>query len=306
MDTKFYQEFLVLAEQKNYVNAAARLFISQSVLTKHIQKMEGELGAKLFSRTTHCISLTEYGEILVPYARQILEKETALSQEILHAKNANGRHLTIGTITAVSPYGISDLLSSFRQKYPDITLDIEYGESEDLVKYVKERKVDLAFVRSRNSEGSRNIPPDSELVVRPFRTDHLAAVVPKNHPLAQYSELTFEQIIRENLMFLGKDKFPYRLVEQYAALAQVTPNVILNTSQAPMLIQFAGKGLGIAVMLEPVARFNATEDVVVIPLEKQYSLHLKTVFRTENLGKAVVKLLFDYIDWFRVQQGYEE
>ena len=305
MDTKYYQEFLVLAEQKNYVNAAARLFISQSVLTKHIQKMEDELGAKLFSRTTHSISLTEYGEILVPYARQILEKEAALSQEILHAKNAHGRHLTIGTITAVSPYGISDLLSSFRQKYPDITLDLEYGESEDLVKYVRERRVDLAFIRSRNADGISNIPSDSELTTRLFRTDHLAAVVPKDHPLAQYSELTFEQIIRENLMFLGKDKLPYRLVEQYAALSQVTPSVVLNTSQPPMLIQFVEKGLGIAVMLEPVARFTATEDVVVIPLENQYSFHLKTVFRTEHMSKAVVKLLCDYIDQFRARQGYE-
>jgi len=307
MDTKYYQEFLVLVEQKNYVNAATRLYISQSVLTKHIQKMEDELGAKLFVRTTHSMSLTEYGEILVPYARSILEKEAALSQEITHAISAHDHHLTIGSIDAVAAYGISELLSGFRAEHPEISMDLEYGTTDKLLKLVRERKADLAFARTMNDDGSDFfLEEDDEIASIPYRRDCLAVVLPKDHILSGNSSLRFEQIIHEKLMFLGKDKFPYRLVGQYAAAAHTVPNIVLNTSQPQMLIQFVAKELGLAIMLRPVALENAIDQVCIVPLETDRCFGMQVLYRNKHLSRECVRLLLDYITRFRDDRGYLE
>ena len=299
MDTKYYQEFLVLAEEKNYVNAANKLFISQSVLTKHIQKMEDELGAILFSRTTHSIALTEYGLALLPYAQEILEKENALAQELVNIRNANGNRLSIGSISAVAAYGIAELLSTFHKQHPEMSMDIEYGENEHLLKHLREHRLDIAFVRSMSDKVAELSPSDAEFESVMFRRDCLSAVVPKAHPMAGKTQVSFEDILSESLMFLGKDKLPYKLVEQCAAEHHVKPKIVLNTSKSEMLVQFAAKGIGIAIMLEPVAKLNANDAVAVIPLEPHLFFCLHAVYRKKHLQRQVVRLFIRHIERFR-------
>lgn len=71
MNTSYFREFTVLAEVKNYWEAAERLYINQSTLSKHIKSMENELGILLFDRSTRHVELTRYGKALLPYARSI-------------------------------------------------------------------------------------------------------------------------------------------------------------------------------------------------------------------------------------------
>lgn len=79
MQTQYYKEFLVLAQTLNYWAAADKLFISQSVLSKHIKAMERELGSPLFRRSSRKVALTELGEKLLPLAEKIcrLQAEAA-------------------------------------------------------------------------------------------------------------------------------------------------------------------------------------------------------------------------------------
>lgn len=71
MELSYIKEFIVLAEYKNFSKAAEELYISQPTLSKHIQAMERELGGKLFNRSTHGVSLTEFGELFLPFAIRI-------------------------------------------------------------------------------------------------------------------------------------------------------------------------------------------------------------------------------------------
>lgn len=74
MNTTSLREFLTLAKTLSFSNAAKELFISQSVLTRHIRELEKEFGAELFLRTTHEVALTEAGRILAGKAPGLLQK----------------------------------------------------------------------------------------------------------------------------------------------------------------------------------------------------------------------------------------
>lgn len=75
MNISLFREFIVLAEEKNYMEAAERLYMNQSTLSKHIMSMENELGVPLFDRSTRRVELTEYGKALLPHARNITHSE---------------------------------------------------------------------------------------------------------------------------------------------------------------------------------------------------------------------------------------
>ena len=73
METGYIREFVMLADCLNFSEAAERLFISQSSLSKHIRALERELGGELFVRTTRTIRLSEMGTVYLPYARKIAD-----------------------------------------------------------------------------------------------------------------------------------------------------------------------------------------------------------------------------------------
>ncbi len=72
MDISFMREFMVLSETCNYQNASEQLYLTNSTLSKHIQKMEAELGHPLFERSTRKVTLTKEGEIFQEKCSQIL------------------------------------------------------------------------------------------------------------------------------------------------------------------------------------------------------------------------------------------
>lgn len=92
METGTIKEFVTLADCLNFSEAASRLFISQSSLSKHIKALERELGLALFDRTTRSIRLSGAGERYLPYAREIsrlcAESETEIENFRSHASSS--------------------------------------------------------------------------------------------------------------------------------------------------------------------------------------------------------------------------
>ena len=73
MDIDLLQEFIVLAQSETFLKAADILYISQPTLSRHIKNLEEDLGVALFERTTRSSKLSKYGNMLLPYAKQIVD-----------------------------------------------------------------------------------------------------------------------------------------------------------------------------------------------------------------------------------------
>jgi len=110
MNTTRLYEFLVLSKVLSYSKAAKYLYISQSVLSKHIQDMEREIGAPLFVRTTHGVELTKSGQLLKKEAQSLINKCDSVLRR-LHSSNMN----TKGTIQIA--IGLEFSYSSFVRRF---------------------------------------------------------------------------------------------------------------------------------------------------------------------------------------------
>src|ERR1700754_2658899 len=79
VDPRLLRAFLVVAEELHFTRAAARLYVAQQALSRDIRRLERELGAELFVRTTRQVALTAAGERLLPYARRVLQAQDDLA-----------------------------------------------------------------------------------------------------------------------------------------------------------------------------------------------------------------------------------
>ena len=78
LDPRLLRAFVAVAEELHFTRAAARLYVAQQALSRDIRRLERELGAELFVRTTRQVTLTADGERLLPYARRVLEAQDEL------------------------------------------------------------------------------------------------------------------------------------------------------------------------------------------------------------------------------------
>jgi len=98
MEINYLKEFVILSQTGNFLEAADVLYSSQSALSKHIKRMEKELGVPLFDRTTRKVSISKYGQLLLPYAKQIVELQEKYTTVIISNLENDRETLTIGSI----------------------------------------------------------------------------------------------------------------------------------------------------------------------------------------------------------------
>lgn len=93
MDIEYFREFSELAMTGNYLAAAAKLHLSQSTLSRHIQAFEKELGVSVFNRNTRKIELSKYGEIMLPFAQSIVAWQTEYTSALFNQKRREWNNL---------------------------------------------------------------------------------------------------------------------------------------------------------------------------------------------------------------------
>jgi len=124
MKLDYLREFLVLSQELNYSSASARLYISQSTLSRHISILETQLGGKLLERSTHSVELTPLGKKTSLKFRDILDEYDSLFSEGHTGVHQLSGELSLGLLY----YGVaeyySDFLEQFAEKYPGIRLSV--------------------------------------------------------------------------------------------------------------------------------------------------------------------------------------
>jgi DNA-binding transcriptional LysR family regulator len=147
VEIRHLRYFVAVAEEAGFSRAAERLEMATSPLSRRIRDLEQELGAELFVRDYHRVSLTEAGRTLLPRARDVVERFDALATAVPRA--AAARTVTIGTAPEVSPDLRIRFLELLREPGPGPTVRQRPASTAPLLRAVVKGEVDLAFVHGR-------------------------------------------------------------------------------------------------------------------------------------------------------------
>lgn len=146
MELRVLQYFLVVAREENITRAAALLNITQPTLSRQLMQMEEELGVKLFHRGKHNILLTEEGLLLCRRAQEIVDLTMKAEKELKHGAEVISGEIAIGCGEARNMKPLSEMMASFRRKYPDVSFQIYTAIADDVKERLENGVLDMGLL----------------------------------------------------------------------------------------------------------------------------------------------------------------
>ena len=217
MTLKQLTYFLEIAKMRNFTKAAANLYISQSALSKTVKAMECELGVQLIDRTVNHFKLTPEGEIFYQKGLIAIKNINSELEDLYGSLGTEKGHITVGIPPVIGTAYFTSIIYKFRNMYPDVELKIIEAGANTIKKWVSEGEVDIGVVILPVSNDDFNVIP--------IVTAENVLLVNKNHPLAQYDEVSFKMLKDErfiastaHLCYMTKS-YPYAV---YPALSQIS------------------------------------------------------------------------------------
>lgn len=267
VDTERCREFVVLAKTCNYLQAADQLFVSQSTLSKHIKALERELGVELFSRTTRRVQLTDYGRTFLPFARKLAATAHDAETALANASDNERRVLDIGSIPVMVPYGITDILHRYQRQHRNTRLRIMEGDADQLRDLLRNRTLDLAFIREWDG-GTGAGDEGDEFDAIDFAEDQLAAVLPTDHPLAMRQSIRLSELANDEFLLLPQGTLMDALITDACAAEGFVPEVRYRGTRAENIIDLVGRGMGVSLLMRTPAAYLTRTAVAVVNLEQ--------------------------------------
>jgi DNA-binding transcriptional LysR family regulator len=233
---------VAVAETNSFTRAAERCLVVQSALSHQIARLERELGARLFERTSRRVRLTPAGAAFLPAARQCLDAAERAAAEVAAAVGEVRGRLAVGLIPTVAAVDIPAALREFRQRYPHVRIGLRVGASEDLAEHVKRGAVDVAFL------GLPTTARPQGVATRELARDRLVAVVAPGHPLAGEPAVNLRRLSSEVFVDLPAGTAGRAQSDQAFAAAGLDRDVAFEVTTADFIAQLVRQNLGIAML----------------------------------------------------------
>lgn len=243
------EQFVTIARTKNFTRAAEELNLSQSALSRSIQKLEGELNQPLFERKPREVVLTDLGELLLDRAREILQLvEDSFS--MLSEADRKGT-IRLGAIPTIAPYLLPPLLSSFSEQHPNISVIVQEDTTDNLIKRCSHGDIDFVLLA---------LPISAKyLEVEALFKEELMLVTPATHPLVDQEEITAQSLEPYPFVMLNEAHCLSGNVTSFCRQQSMQPITIERINQLTTVQELVALGHGISIIPEMARRVDASD-----------------------------------------------
>jgi DNA-binding transcriptional LysR family regulator len=267
MELQQLRYVLAVAETSSFTRAAERCMVVQSALSHQIARLERELGARLFERTSRRVRLTAAGRAFLPAARQCLDGAERAAAEVAAAVGEVRGRLAVGLIPTVAAVDLPAALRDLHRRYPRVRTSLRVGASEELTDRVRDGALDVAFL------GLPSNATPIGVAAHELARDRLVAVVAPDHPLAGEPAVDLRRLSAE--VFVD---FPARTAgraqsDQAFAAAGLDRDVAFEVTAADLMAGLVRHGLGVALLpatFVPHLTGVATVDITDAPGRIEY------------------------------------
>ena len=290
-------------KEKSFTLAAKKLFVSQPALSASIKKIETEIGAKIFDRSTSPITLTEAGKAYIEALEQIYATEENLKNRINDINDLKTGSVSIGGSNFMSSCVLPDIITNYAAKYPGITLNVVENTSENLKKLVLDGEIDVVIDYDFNDKEFTSFPLKEEII-------YLSAS--KSSRVAESfgdCTLTANDIIKGNtekqsidLKLLSDEKFLLLKkgndMEMHATKlfkeAEIYPQTFLMLDQMMTSYALTKRGLALTFVTDTLIKANPSDDCVFFRIASPYAARTISIAHKKN--RYVGKCLSAFID----------
>ena len=244
MELRYLRYFLAVAETGNFTRAAAQCFVAQSALSEQIARLEAEVGALLFARSSRAVHLTAAGEVLVPLAQRILADVEIAQGELDALAGLRRGKLRLGFIqAAASALDLASVMGDFHRRFPDIEFEVRSEPSAAMVAAVGTGSLDLAVI------GLSGPSLPSSLRYELLAREPLVAVMAVGHPLAGRDAVGIAELVQgRQFIHFRRGTGIRQQVEAAFARAGVPVHAGFELGQVHDMISLAAHDVGVTVV----------------------------------------------------------
>lgn len=256
------KQVLVVAEEKNFTNAAKKLFISQPSLSKSIKLLEEELGVEIFERNP--IKLTHAGETFVIKAKRIISEIGELEIEMSDISNQSKTYLVIGIPSHRCYCFMPTILKELHEEFPNCYIKIEEYPTFILKKMLEEDKIDFYL-------GTEN--PDSLI----YKAEHICnetvfVTYPKSWEInCKKDEIDIKEFQDRNFIIFPEQLALSKYLKALCEENGFAPKAILECHNAETIYSMINEGLGASFLPELFIKYFPEQENVIYKKIKGYN-----------------------------------
>ena len=235
-----------VARHRHFTRAAEELHVAQSALSHQIRRLEAELGAELFERTSRSVAVTEVGEAVAARARSILGDVDGVRQEVDELRGLVRGRVSVGAMLPAGELDVPALLVGFSEAFPGIEVDLHEGTAGDMRRHLDQGGVDAAFSLLAGE------PPAGTEVER-LAEEQLVAAFPVG-AAPDRERVTAAELARGPLVVPRSGSAIKAALDEFFAAAGETLRISLESGDPSLLRSLVSTGFGTGVLPASLTR----------------------------------------------------
>lgn len=241
---------VAVARTGNFSRAASQCHVSQPSLSQQIQKLEDELGERLFDRLKTRARLTPAGQALHERAVRILAEVEAARRDAIESHALDRGQITVGVLPTIAPYLLPPVLTRFSHTFPGVEVIVQEDTTARLVEWLVGCELDLAIT---------SLPiPDRRIQTETLLTEELRLALPPNHPLARKRSIRTADLASEQFILMKEGHCLGDQVLDFCSRRDFHPNVMCRSAQIETIRGLVKAGMGISLI--PAMACRATDE----------------------------------------------
>ena len=229
-----------VARTGNFSRAAERCHVSQPSLSQQIQKLESELGERLFDRLRRQATLTPAGEAFLPRAERILAEVDAAQREAREACGLIRGKLSVGVLPTIAPYFLPAAVAQFAAQFPGVEVVLQEETTGRLLNMLAACETDLAVV---------SLPlKDERFEFETLLTEELLLALPAKHPLNRKRTIHLTDLEGERFILMKEGHCLGDQVLGFCTSKDFHPQVSCRSAQVETIQALVRAGLGVSIV----------------------------------------------------------
>ncbi len=279
-----YQVFKTVSEMGSFHKAAEVLGLTPSAISNAISSMEKELGFAVLNRSKAGVTLTNYGEHILPYVNTVLNSEESLRQVVSEVNGLKQGKVKVGCFSSVCTNWIPSIIKSFEEEYPDVKLEIFQGTYDDVSYWIKNGIVDIGFL-SVSSAG--------DIPIEPFYRDPLICVIPKGMRKGREGEPIGTEEMSQYRFVVQRESTDAD-IQNYMKANHLDSRSDYHVVDDLSTIAMVANGFGICIMPEMVMN-DIPYEVDQVPMDPEASRIIGIAVPNRRMMPPAVRILYNHI-----------
>ena len=287
IDLNLYKVFYVVANAGNITKASEELYISQPAVTKSIKQLENSLGGKLFIRTKKGVKLTDEGNVLLKYVKNILEEAKNAENKFNSLMKLEDGKIHIGASATVTKHFLMKYIKKFHELYPNIEIKITNELTTNLVKDLRNGYVDFLVT---------NLPVKDylDLDIKPCALLHDTFACNSTYLPKIDKVYSLEEIVKYKTIAQKQPSNTRSFLDKYMEENNIEFNPDIEIVSYNLVVEFTKAGFGIGYVTREFAKQELENkeiyELEVIPKIKPRELGIITL-KNNTLSYAASKFI---------------